>query len=337
MNKIPVAIVSGFLGAGKTTLLNRLLRESGGRRTAVLVNDFGELSIDAELIARVEGETISLANGCICCNIRGDLVRALLQLLEREPLPDEVIIETSGISDPGAAAMGLVVSPALAARVQLDAIVTLVDTENVLSLAGTDAALAEDQVKAADLVVINKIDRAAPGQIADIRNWLTAVSPGARVLEVSHGRVPREFLFGPGKPVNGRGTAGERVVADHGHDHGRTHDSFSWTAAEPLAFTATYALFKSLPLFIYRAKGFLHLDSVPERRVILQMVGRRVSLSKGEAWEATPPQSKVVMIGPAGQLDPALLRQRLEGCLARHHPPTQNRLAEAVLEILRSP
>ena len=343
MTKVPVAIVSGFLGAGKTTLLNHLLRNSGGRRMAVLVNDFGELNIDAELISRVEGETISLANGCVCCNIRGDLVRALLQLLENGPRPDYVIIETSGVSDPGAAAMGLVVSTQLAALVQLDAIVTLVDAGHVLSLAAGDSALAADQVQAADMVVINKVDRATPRQIADIRAWIAAITPDARVMEATQSRVPWNLLFGlealadaTRLPVERAGVP-EAQHAAHGddHDHGTTYASVSWTHDQPLAFEAIYSLFKTLPTSIFRAKGIIRLDAVPERRVILQMVGRRVILTKGEPWGSALPISKIVMIGPAGELDREQLKQRLDGCLAKDNPPTRNRFAEAVLEILR--
>lgn len=343
MTKVPVAIVSGFLGAGKTTLLNHLLSESGGRRMAVLVNDFGELNIDAEMISRVEGEIISLANGCVCCNIRGDLVRALLQLLENGPRPDYVIIETSGVSDPGAAAMGLVVSTQLAALVQLDAIVTLVDAGHILALAGADGALAADQVQAADMVVINKVDQATPRQIADIRAWILALAPDARVMEATHSRVPCNLLFGleasadtTRLPVKLGGVPGaQHDVHDHDHDHGMTYASVSWTQDQPLAFEAIYSLFKTLPISIFRAKGIIQLDAVPERRVILQMVGRRVILSKGEPWGSALPASKIMMIGPAGELDREQLKQRLDGCLAKDHSPTRNRFAEAVLEILR--
>ena len=110
MNKIPVSIVAGFLGSGKTTLLNHILNGEHGRRIGVLVNDFGEINIDTQLISRVEGDTISLTNGCVCCSIRDDLVTAVKQLLQLDPGPDMIVIETSGVSDPKAAAMAVVMS-----------------------------------------------------------------------------------------------------------------------------------------------------------------------------------------------------------------------------------
>jgi len=331
--KIPLAIIAGFLGAGKTTLLNNILEGSHGRRFAVLVNDFGAVNIDARLVTRVEGETISLANGCVCCTIRGDLVKAVLGLLERDPLPEYILIETSGVSDPAAAAMAMAVPSRLAAQVRLDAVITVVDAAHLLELDREYSALAADQIAAADIVILNKSDLVDAAVRAKVEQRIREAGPVARIVGASHCRVPLELLF------ESTG-AGERVLREHhhdhaAHDHGRAFATWHWSHSEPLSFEAVYALFGSLPVGVFRAKGFLNLATVPNRCVELQMVGRRVTLAKGGAWTETKPVTDIVMIGKPGGVEPRELQPRLEACLARNAPPERNRMAEAVVEILR--
>lgn len=338
MDKIPAAIIAGFLGSGKTTLLNHILNHRRASRIAVLVNDFGDINIDAQLITRIEGETISLANGCICCTIRGDLVNALLGLLERDPLPDYIVIETSGVSDPSAVAMGVVMSTRLAAALQLDAIITVVDAEQALDLPADQADLALDQLAAADIVLINKTDRATRAQLDRVSAWAHQASPPARIVETSYCQVALELLIGTGTQavVFRAGAASAHGDSLH-HDHAERFSAWSWTHAEPLSFEATYALFQTLPLSVFRAKGIVYLDDVRERRVILQMVGKRVVLSRGDPWGAVPPGSQIVMIGTPGGIDADLIDRRLQKCLAKNSPLGGNRMAQAVVEILRRP
>ncbi len=175
--RIPITIITGFLGAGKTTLLNRLLRAEHGLRLAVLVNDFGSVNIDAQLIIGIEGETISLKNGCICCTIRDDLREAVLRLLAREDAPDAIVIETSGVSDPYAVAATFTLSADLRERTQVDCIVALVDAEQVTDLSGELFGLAVDLVSAADLVVLNKLDLVSERQRENARGWVMGFAP----------------------------------------------------------------------------------------------------------------------------------------------------------------
>jgi G3E family GTPase len=335
MAKIPVVLVSGFLGAGKTTLVNHILRGEHGLRIAVLVNDFGDINIDSELITNVSGETLALANGCVCCTIRDDLARAIGDITELKPAPDAIIVETSGVSDPAAAAMGLVMSAALAGRVALDLIITVVDAEYAPLLKGEPLTLAREQIQAADFVLLNKADLVDAQALARVRDWIRGAKPDARILETDHCRIPDQVLFG----VDERRLHPARddiPGAGHAHDHGSQFASWSWINREPLALEPLYSLCQQLPTGVFRAKGILHLADVPDRRVLLQVVGRRVQFSKGEPWHGESPATRILFIGVNGDLESGALSSRLETCLARIAPPSANPFAEAVVNILRN-
>lgn len=336
MPKLPVTIVSGFLGAGKTTLLNHLLTGDHGLRIAVLVNDFGSIEVDSQLIENVDGQTIGLANGCVCCTIRDDLVQALTGLLDRDERFDHVVIETSGVSDPAAAAMGVVMSTRLASRLRLDAIVTVVDAENVLGLQGEHRSLAVDQIKAADIVLVNKCDVVGPGILEHVQSWVRDEAPRARLITTEQCRVPLQLLF---DAPDERDAGPDRFAPGADHAHGIAHDvtSWSWEHHEPLALEPLYQLLQRLPPEVFRAKGILNLAEVPNRRVVLQVVGKRVQLSKGPQWTQETPVSRLVMLGLGRDLDLAPIAAGLEQCLQCNAPPSANRLVEAVLTVLRGP
>ncbi|MEM4204541.1 MAG: GTP-binding protein, partial [Candidatus Methanomethylicaceae archaeon] len=152
---IPVTIITGFLGAGKTSLLNHILQHTQGLRAAVLVNDFGEINIDAQLVVGVESNTVALSNGCICCTIRDDLLMTVLDLVARPERPEYILIETSGVSDPVSIALTFML-PELRPYVVVDSILTVIDCEQLPSLEGENAILADLQIRSADMVVLNK-------------------------------------------------------------------------------------------------------------------------------------------------------------------------------------
>src|SRR5450631_2715203 len=188
---IPLTVIGGFLGAGKTTLLNRLLRGATGRRFAVMVNDFGALDIDGRLVADHGGDTIALANGCLCCTIGDSLVTALLSLLERPDRFDHIVVETSGVADPGRIADLAVLEP----RLSRDGVIVVVDAAEVCARAA-DRRVGDTiirQLAAADLLVLNKTDLAC--DLAVLRGWLSTHSV-APLLEARHADVPLDLLFG---------------------------------------------------------------------------------------------------------------------------------------------
>ncbi len=187
-------VLGGYLGAGKTTLLNHLLRHTQGRRIAVMVNDFGDIGIDADLIESTDGEVMSLAGGCICCSVGSDLVAALMALAQRVPPPDLVLIETSGVALPGSVARGARLAPGI----EIDAVVVLVDAETIRFRA-VDRHVGDtvlQQLAEADLLVLNKIDLVDPPTLAATRHWLAGIAPHARIIESVEARVPTELILG---------------------------------------------------------------------------------------------------------------------------------------------
>lgn len=310
MTKIPVIIITGFLGAGKTTLLNHLINSDHGMRIAVLVNDFGAINIDAELIVGIEGEdTINLANGCICCTIRGDLHQAALRICERPDKPDYIIIETSGVSDPLGVAQTFLYTD-LANYTAVDTILTLVDAAEFLNLPAENEVLAMDQVGTADIVVLNKTDLVDEAGLATVRQAINEISPAARIFETSYGTVPLPLLFGHGTfdPLRLATRSAHDVHVhedeDHNHDHDHDHSlvfhTWRYESERPFTLNAIQTAIDQLPPTIYRAKGMVYVAEAPAERHILQVVGKRASLSKGEGWGEQPPATRIVVIGAAG-------------------------------------
>lgn len=307
-NPTPVTILAGFLGAGKTTLLNRILSYSGHLRAAVLVNDFGALNIDAQLISGIEEDgTISLTNGCICCTIRDDLLAETMRLMQQPSPPEYIIVEASGVSNPFTIIQTFML-PDLSPFIRLDSVITVVDAEQFGQLTGEYAALAFQQVAVADVVIINKIDLVDADERAALKEKLRPYQP--RIFEASHGEVPVEFLLGIGNTVVERlfEADHDHDAHDHGHeDHSLIFSTWHWSSDEPLSGKGIRRALRQLPSGLLRAKGILNLQENPGQCMILQIVGARVSLTLGKAWGDSLPHSQIIAIGMPDSLDHAAL------------------------------
>jgi G3E family GTPase len=213
---LPLTVIGGYLGAGKTTLLNRMLTGDHGRRIAVIVNDFGALNVDASLVASHAGDTIALSNGCICCSASDGTGEAIARILARGAEVDHIVIEASGVAEPGKVARN-----AAAFRLPLDGVIVLADAEQLPDQVAnryTGRAVIA-QLRQADLVVLNKIDLVAPDRLAEARSIVERHAPGATIVMTDHARLPAAVMFGA-RPVQKAGedpAAGTRTRASRRH------------------------------------------------------------------------------------------------------------------------
>jgi len=302
---IPFVVIGGYLGSGKTTLLNRVLRNTQGLRAAVLVNDFGSVNIDAELVEGRDGDTISLTNGCICCSLALGFAQALPPLLERDPPLDHVVVEASGVADPWKVGQ-FGTYPGF----RLDGVIVVADAETVRQRAADPRmgrqALA--QLKAADILVLNKTDLVDAAMLRDVRAWLADTVPGVRIVDAVNGAVPAELLLGAADTQAPR-------PHDAGGDHGHPFETVAWEGAAPLDRAAFEAFVAALPADVIRAKGILRLADAPERRTVFQLAGKRWSLRPGAPWGEQAPGTRLVLIGLPGSV--AGLAGRLDAMAGR--------------------
>ncbi len=299
---VPILLVAGFLGAGKTTVVNHLLAHADGRRIAAVVNDFGAINIDAELVAGADG-VVSLANGCICCSLEGDLLRTLANLLRRTPRPDCIVIETSGVADPADIVRNLM-DPVIWREAPLETVLCVVDATAPPAL---DDALLRAQIRAADVIALSKVDLA--DSTAPIRATLTAIKPQAVVIEAVQGRLPMDLLFpaDPDRSPQPRDPGRPRPVSDR-------FESTSWTSERPVSLGRLQAAIGRLAPRLARAKGFVETTEHPGRRLLLQFAGGRATLAPAEPPPPGTPCVRLVFISEIGVLGAAEIAKTMDAC-----------------------
>ncbi len=320
---IPVTVIGGYLGAGKTTLLNRLLADPQGVRLAVVVNDFGSVNIDAALIANREGETISLTNGCVCCSIGDNLALALHDLAERPDGPEHIVIEASGVADPARIADYAASHP----RLFLDGIVVVADAETVRARVRDKYVgdLVRQQLAAADVVMLSKTDLIEAEAYRQVREWISAETPGARVVAApGTGEVADLLLSG----TVGHAAPYRRQADDA---HARQFATWSFVRRQTLDGDALRTAIAALPAAVVRAKGIVRLAEAPERRFVLQLVGRRWSLEPeagGGRRDPVSDPSVIVCIGLADQFEPESLEALFASTPIGHVPQAARALLQ---------
>ena len=335
MTPLPVTVLTGFLGAGKTSLLNHLLRTSHGLRLAVIVNEFGEAGIDGDLLAADADDLIEMSNGCLCCTVRGDLLRTLHGLLPRIGDYDGVVIETSGLADPGPVAQTLLMDDVLRQSLSLDGVVTVIDALHILDQLGSHAEAAE-QVAFADLIVLSKTDLVTSAAVAAVTARLHTINPAATIMTADRGALPvgsllnrRAFDLGRVEELLSLAEARGPLHAHHG-DHDHHHDTAHDHTHGP-AGIVTATLRSDQPLDetrlidwlsghlaargkdILRIKGILSIKG-EDRRLVLQGVHALLEGDYLSTWPVGPRRSRLVLIGR--NLDGPSLQACLNACLA---------------------
>ena len=227
-DKIPVTVLTGYLGAGKTTLLNRILSENHGQKYAVIVNEFGEIGIDNELVVGADEEVFEMNNGCICCTVRGDLIRIVEGLMKRRVKFDAIIVETTGLADPAPVAQTFFVDQDVQDQARLDAVVTVADAK-WLSERLKDAPEAKNQIAFADVIILNKIDLVTPEQLREVEGRIRAINPYAQLHKTTKCQVPLDAVLGRNafdlERILEIEPAFLEAGDDHDHDHhGHDHD-----------------------------------------------------------------------------------------------------------------
>jgi G3E family GTPase len=316
---IPVTLLTGFLGAGKTTLLNRILNGQHGVRVGVLVNDFGAINIDADLVEGVEENTINLTNGCVCCEIRDDLVRSLEQLLERADQIDYVILEASGVADPEGIVMTFL-NPRYERLLRLDSITCIVDAEGIFADSDNEQLnlLKLRQIGFADLVILNKIDLVSRDHVEVARDWIDQQLQRVRIIKATRCDVPLEVLLAVGR-FDPALTVSQHEDGDRLQEHVTHGDMFgrwSFESDQPFALELVREMVRrELPASVYRCKGIIYAADDPARRFSLQIVGRRTEIRELDEWGERRPCTKIVAIGSANEIDPDSLTALFESCI----------------------
>jgi G3E family GTPase len=327
---LPVTIITGFLGSGKTTLLNHILQNQQGFKTAVLVNEFGEIGIDNDLIISTDENMVELSNGCICCNINADLVDAIYRVLERDDKIDYLVVETTGVADPLPVALTFL-GTELRDMTRLDSIVTLVDCANFsLDLFNSEAAY--NQIAYGDIILLNKTDLVDEADVDLLEVRLRDLKADARIMRTTNSQVPLPLILSVGlfesdqyfQPSESDHHEHHHSEEHHHHDHDHEHHhhnhldndgftSVSFMSDKPFNIRKLqHFLDNLLPANVFRAKGILWFKESPDRH-IFHLSGKRFTI-EDDIWKPEQKrENKLVFIGQ--NLDHDTIKEQLQDCL----------------------
>jgi G3E family GTPase len=344
-DKVPVTVLTGYLGAGKTTLLNRILSEPHGQKYAVIVNEFGEIGIDNDLVVGADEEVFEMNNGCICCTVRGDLVRIIDGLMRRKGKFDAIIVETTGLADPAPVAQTFFVDENVGRKTKLDAVVTVADAKWLKDRL-RDAPEAKNQIAFADVIIINKTDLVSAAELDEVEGRIRAINPYAKVHRTERCAVPLREVLGRNAfdldrilEIEPEFLETDDHHHDHNHDRGHDHDhahdhhhhagglkhyhdeemqSVSLKADQPLDpdkfFPWVQTLVQEEGLNILRCKGILSFKGDP-KRFVFQGVHMILDGDHQREWKGDEARmSRIVFIGR--KLSEPDIRAGFESCLA---------------------
>ncbi len=315
MKPVPVSILTGFLGAGKTTLLNYILKQQHGYKFAVIVNEVGKIGIDGALIEKTDDDVLEMSNGCLCCTVRKDLVKGVQNLLKKGGF-DYLLIETTGIADPGPVAQTFLNIPQLQQFVRMDSIITVIDSEQVeKQMAETETA--RDQIAMADFLLLNKTDLVDAATVDRIEARARELNPHAQIFRTNHSQVNlKELLDMHAFDVDQKLAVDPQFLDELNTRHHHDIVSFSFTFERPFNIEQFEFFVQRLSEKekVYRSKGFLSIAGNP-RRAIFHGVNNRFTLLWDRLWEKGEARtSQLVFIGK--HLNEAAIRAEVEKCLA---------------------
>ena len=313
---IPVSILTGFLGAGKTTLLNYILKQQHGYKFAVIINEVGKIGVDGQLVERQQEEIVEMSNGCLCCTVRKDLVRGVQNLLKKGGF-DYLLIETTGIAEPGPIAQTFLNIPALQQLVRMDSIITVVDAEQIQKQL-VEAETAVEQVRMADFLLLNKTDLVGESELLAAEAKIRELNPHATLFRTSQSEVNlKELLDMHAFDVDQKLTVDPKFLDELSQRHHHEINSISFEFDRPFSVEALELFVQELSdrEKIYRSKGFLWIKGNP-RRAVFHGVNNRFTLLWDRLWEKDELRSsQLVFIGKG--LEEARLRPHLEQCVVK--------------------
>lgn len=313
---IPVTVITGYLGSGKTTLLNRILTFEHGKKVAVIVNEFGDIGIDSQLVVSADEEILEMNNGCICCTVRGDLIRIIGSLLKKREKFDHLVIETTGLADPAPVIQSFFVDETMHSKTELDAVVTVVDAKHIWEHWGSSEA--QEQIAFADVILLNKMDLVSSEQADALENRIRAANAIAKIYRTHDCELDIDAILGvKAFDLKNALSIDPEFLSEDAHEHDETVSSISIVEAGAVSSDKLTAWLNQLVQAqgqnIYRMKGILNVDD-EDRRFVLQGVHMLLDGRPGKPWKPDESRrSEMVFIGR--DLPESVLKEGFQSCL----------------------